>query len=331
MRRDAGGSGASGRDNDRWFRPAAQQAHPVLTHGIAAGEPGWAHTGLLVATGGPQGSTLGGPCEDVEIVVVPLQGGCTVTWRVGDHDETLTLAGRPSVWAGPTDVAYLPAAPGAAYDVRLPEGSRVAVCTAATRTEGARLGPACAPRPRHVRADEVEVELRGAGVCSREVRNLATPSVLPEARRVIACEVLTPAGNWSSYPPHKHDEERPGEEAELEEIYYFEARTTPGVAAFAAGEGDPVGYHRVYGTPQRPIDVVAEVRTGDVVLVPHGWHGPSVAAPDADLYYLNVMAGPGEQRAWLICDDPRHGAIRSTWRDQPVDPRLPFGGPRPPG
>jgi 5-deoxy-glucuronate isomerase len=68
------------------------------------------------------------------------------------------------------------------------------------------------------------------------------------------------------------------------------------------------------------------VRTGDVVLVPHGWHGPSMAAPGYDLYYLNVMAGPGEQRAWLICDDPSHGWVRQTWDGLPVDPRLPLGG-----
>ena len=91
---------------------------------------------------------------------------------------------------------------------------------------------------------------------------------------------------------------------------------------------DPVGYQRVYGTDDRPIDVLAVVRSGDVVLVPHGWHGPSMAAPGYDLYYLNVMAGPGAERAWLICDDPAHTWVRSTWDDQAVDPRLPLGGTR---
>ncbi|HEV7195864.1 MAG TPA: 5-deoxy-glucuronate isomerase, partial [Pedococcus sp.] len=67
---------------------------------------------------------------------------------------------------------------------------------------------------------------------------------------------------------------------------------------------------------------------GDVVLVPHGWHGPAMAAPGYDLYYLNVMAGPGPERAWLICDDPAHGWVRDTWADQPIDPRLPLGGTR---
>ena len=135
---------------------------------------------------------------------------------------------------------------------------------------------------------------------------------------LITCEVLTPAGNWSSYPPHKHDEHRgePQPEAELEEIYYFEVADGP--------TGPGVAYQRVYGTAKRPVDVLAEVHSGDVVLIPHGWHGPSMAAPGYDLYYLNVMAGPGDERAWLICDDPAHAWVRSTWEDQPVDPRLPF-------
>jgi 5-deoxy-glucuronate isomerase len=80
----------------------------------------------------------------------------------------------------------------------------------------------------------------------------------------------------------------------------------------------------VYGTPERPIDVLAEVRTGDVVLIPHGWHGPSMAAPGYDLYYLNVMAGPGEERVWRFCDDPAHAWIRQSWTGQDVDPRLPL-------
>ena len=85
-----------------------------------------------------------------------------------------------------------------------------------------------------------------------------------------------------------------------------------------------MGYARVYASDERPIDVNAEVRTGDVVLVPYGWHGPAMAAPGYDLYYLNVMAGPGRVREWLISDDPHHGWVRSTWDQESIDPRLPF-------
>ena len=167
---------------------------------------------------------------------------------------------------------------------------------------------------RYQAASDIAVELRGAGSCSRQVNNFCTPDTF-DADRLIACEVITPGGNWSSYPPHKHDEEREGETS-LEEIYYYE------VAAGPSGPG--VAYQRVYGTADRPIDVFAEVRSGDAVLIPHGWHGPSIAAPGYDLYYLNVMAGPGEERAWRICDDPAHAWVRRTWETQTVDPRLPM-------
>ena len=134
--------------------------------------------------------------------------------------------------------------------------------------------------------------------------------------------MLTPAGNWSSYPPHKHDEEKDGETA-LEEIYYFETQVAAGSPAPA--DTDAIGYQRVYASDDRPIDVNAEVRTGDTILVPYGWHGPAMAAPGYDLYYLNVMAGPGPVREWLISDDPHHGWIRQTWDGADIDPRLPFG------
>jgi 5-deoxy-glucuronate isomerase len=168
---------------------------------------------------------------------------------------------------------------------------------------------------RHVPAGDVPVELRGAGRASRQVNNFCAPEAF-EADRLIAVEVLTPSGNWSSYPPHKHDEDRPGEETALEEIYYFEVAR------------DGFGYQRVYGSgPGREIDITAEVRSGDVVVMPHGYHGPSMAAPGYDLYYLNVMAGPGE-RAWRFTDDPEHAWIRGTWADQEIDPRLPLTSPR---
>jgi 5-deoxy-glucuronate isomerase len=160
----------------------------------------------------------------------------------------------------------------------------------------------------------VPIELRGAGDCSRQVNAFCMPHAF-EADRLMCCEVLVPSGNWSSYPPHKHDEVGPAE-SELEEIYYYE------IASGRGGLG--IAYQRVYGTPSRPIDVMVEVRSGDTVLIPHGWHGPSMAAPGYDLYFLNVMAGPGE-RAWLASDDPAHAWVKETWTPDGVDPRLPFG------
>ena len=264
-------------------------------------QAGWAYCGLRVLDlppGGAHELRTGGD----EMLVLPLAGPAVV-----DCDgERFTLAGRPGVFAGVTDFAYLP--PGSVTRVSSEPGGRFALPAArAARRLPPRYGPAAG----------VPVELRGAGSCSRQVNNFCTPERF-EADRLIACEVITPAGNWSSYPPHKHDQERPGE-AELEEIYYFE------IGAGPAGPG--LGYQRVYGTASRPLDLLAEVRTGDAVLIPHGWHGPSMAVPGYDMYYLNVMAGPGAERAWLICDDPAHAWVRGSWAGQPPDPRLPVGGP----
>jgi 5-deoxy-glucuronate isomerase len=156
------------------------------------------------------------------------------------------------------------------------------------------------------------VELRGAGRASRQVHNFCTPETF-EADKLMAVEVITPGGNWSSYPPHKHDVHTDDEQP-LEEIYYFEI----------AGHG--MGYQRVYSSgADRQIDVFAEVRTGDVVLIPYGYHGPSMAAPDYHMYYLNVMAGPDTERVWRFNDDPAHAWVREGWADQEIDPRLPFG------
>jgi 5-deoxy-glucuronate isomerase len=300
----------SGADNARWVLPAGSAGRAGWQVVVDDALDGWAHTALHVADL-TEGEAVHLEGDEWEHVVVPLMGSVTVECQLG----RAVLTGRPSVFAGPTDVAYVTR--DTALTVAATDGpARVAVC-------GAVATAAHDPGLRHVGVTEVPVELRGAGVASREVRNFGTPDVLG-ADSLIACEVVTPAGNWSSYPPHKHDQERPGTETELEEIYYFEARVEGG--APRAPGADPLGYQRVYGTTDRPIDVLAEVRTGDVVLVPHGWHGPAMAPPGYDLYYLNVMAGPGAERAWLICDDPAHGWVRDTWTEQDVDPRLPMGG-----
>lgn len=303
-------------DNTQWFKPLGSIAQDGWQVVVDADNHGWEYTVLKVATLEP-GETREVNTGGWEFLVLPLSGAATVAVRDEDGTEhEVDLPGRASVFSGPTDVAYVPRQ--AHLLVRASaNGLRFALC-------GARAAKAHVSKPfRVIAARQVPVELRGAGTASREVRNFATPEVL-DADSIIACEVITPAGNWSSYPPHKHDEERAGKETELEEIYYFEVQQQ--VGSPVPDDADPVGYARVYGTPERPIDVLAEVRTGDVVLVPHGWHGPVMAPPGYDLYYLNVMAGPGAARAWLICDDPVHGWVRDTWSEQGIDPRLPFGG-----
>jgi 5-deoxy-glucuronate isomerase len=206
---------------------------------------------------------------------------------VGCADERFELAGRAGVFAGLTDFVYV--GRHAVATLWSDGGGRIALPGAVARRD----------LPfRYGTAGDVAVELRGKGSCSRQVNNLFLQDSF-EADRLMVC-----------------DEDRPGE-CELEEIYYFEVAEGP--------SGPGIGYQRVYGTAARPIDLLAEVRTGDVVLVPHGWHGPSMAAPGYDLYYLNVMAGPGE-RSWLICDDPAHAWVRASWDGEALDARLPFYG-----
>jgi 5-deoxy-glucuronate isomerase len=264
-------------------------------------DAGWSYGGLRVVELAP-GATISFDTEGDEVLVLPLAGSALVECD-GVKAE---LHGRTSVFDGVTDFAYAPR--DAQVTVSSPAGGRFAVPSARARRQ----------LPfRHVPAADTVIELRGAGQCSRQVNNFATPDAL-DADRLIACEVLTPGGNWSSYPPHKHDEDRGEAECVLEEIYYYELADGP--------SGPGVGYQRVYGSAERPVDVLAEVRSGDVVLIPHGWHGPSMAAPGYDMYYLNVMAGHGDGRAWLICDDPAHAWVRETWAGQDVDARLPFYG-----
>ncbi len=264
---------------------------------LTADRAGWSWTSLRVLAL-KAGESLVVETGEEEILAFPLEGSWVATCGV----ERFELAGRKGVFQEATDFVYV----GRHSEVTLSSlnSSRIAL-------PGARATRDLPPR--YVSASDAVIEMRGAGACSRQVNNLCLPETF-EADRLIVCEVLTPAGNWSSYPPHKHDENRQGE-CQLEEIYYFEVAEGP------AGPG--IAYQRVYGTPERPLDLLAEVRSGDVVLVPHGWHGPSMAAPGYDLYYLNVMAGPAE-RAWLICDDPAHAWVRATWDAQELDPRLPF-------
>ncbi|GAA2911006.1 5-deoxy-glucuronate isomerase [Streptomyces mexicanus] len=284
--------------------PAGKAADgPYAVH-VSPESAGWGYCGLRVLDL-PAGGSHTFDTQDSEWIVLPLSGGCTVATTDDFGDDTFELTGRDGVFGAVSDFAYVPR--DSRTTVSSAGGGRFALTGArCTRRLPARYGP----------AREVAVELRGTGSCSRQVNNFAAAGAF-ECDKLIAVEVITPGGNWSSFPPHKHDEHRPGEESVLEEIYYFQ---------FAAHDGvSGLGYQRVSPSGQgRGTDVLAEVRDGDVVLIPDGWHGPSMAVPGHHMYYLNVMAGPEAERAWLIRDHPDHAWIRGTWPAQPVDARLPL-------
>jgi len=233
-----------------------------------------------------------------EAALLPLSGSCTVTI----DSEPLQLRGRSSVFEAVSDFAYLPL--GCDAVVTSERGGQFALLTArATR----RL------RPQYVPAEAVGVEVRGAGAATRQINNFLSPQAPVEADKLIGVEVLTPAGNFSSYPPHKHDvaDSETGE-AEVEEIYYFRFQPVSGYALY-----------RQY-TADGEFDVCTVVRDGDVFLVPRGFHGPSVPVPGHHMYFLNVLAGPSEERTMQFSDDPEQHWIRETWLEDSPDPRVPM-------
>jgi 5-deoxy-glucuronate isomerase len=293
--------------DQRWFHRRGSLAREGWESVVDATTPGWEHTGIRVADLG-EGDRVALDARGVERIVVPLAGSFLVTHHHHPGEWQTRLHGRASVFDGPTDVLYLPAGTTA----EITGEGRVAVAEAPTTEKHAW---------QYIPASDTPVELRGAGASSRQVHNFGTPQAL-DAAKLIVCEVVTPAENWSSYPPHKHDEHLPGHESRLEEIYYFE--TAPARGSTQGSQDAAFGMFSTYSSPAGEIDINAMVRSGDIALVPFGYHGPAVAAPGYDLYYLNVMAGPDPERAWLISDDPAHAWVRDSWAGQEFDARLPY-------
>jgi 5-deoxy-glucuronate isomerase len=290
-------------------RVAADDGRPGTVVEITPEGAGWDWTGLRVvrlAPGQPQTVDTGAS----EIFVLPLAGSVQV--RVGD--TVLDLEGRESVFTRVTDFCYV--GRDSVAELASADGAEVALPSA--RCE--RALP-----PRYGPADEVPVEVRGAGPATRQVANFGVPGVWEHADKLICCELLTPDGNWSSYPPHKHDASPPCRVVN-EEIYYYRIAGAGSLRPSRTG----FGYHTTYTGPEHeeaglaPIAEDVRVRDHDVVLVPHGYHGPCVAAPGYEMYYLNVMAGPGTERELVFCDDPDHTWVRDTWADLPTDPRCPM-------
>ncbi|MGC7096943.1 5-deoxy-glucuronate isomerase [Amycolatopsis lurida] len=275
-------------------RPAGTLADGDDPIRLGPEDAGWTYTGLRVlrlAAGATRTIETG----EFEAFVLPLSGGC----EVEVDSERFSLQGRDSVFARVTDFAYVPR--DASVTLSTVDGCELALPMAkCTRRLTPKYGP----------ASEVPVEVRGAGQATRQVTNFGVPGVWDHADKLNACELITPDGNWSSYPPHKHDE---ATECEVvnEEIYYFRI----------SGDGG-FGLHRTY-TADGSLDEDVAVRDGDVFLVPRGYHGPCVAAPGYPMYYLNVLAGPDGERSMAFCDDPAHTWIRDTWAGQALDPRCP--------
>ncbi|MEV6554634.1 5-deoxy-glucuronate isomerase [Nocardia sp. NPDC051756] len=264
-------------------------------------DAGWTYTGLRVLALRP-GETRNLETGEFEAFVLPLAGSCTV--RV--DGMTFELSGRDSVFTRVTDFAYIPRD----ADVELTAQGNLELALPMARCTN-RLDPKYGP------AEQVPIDIRGAGQATRQVTNFGVPGVWDHADKLNACELITPDGNWSSYPPHKHDEASDCEVVN-EEIYYFRIAGRDGVTP----SRDGFGMHRTY-TADGALDENVAVRDGDVFLVPQGYHGPCIAAPGYPMYYLNVLAGPAPERSMAFCDDPAHSWVRGAWDDEPRDPRCP--------
>ena len=241
----------------------------------------------------PAGKVAAGETGGSEMCMVFLSGDATVRaagneWRI---------EGRRDVFAGLPHAVYLP--PGEKFE--LDAGSQVEVGFAAAPAEG-KLAP------RLIRPDEVKVEIRGGHNVTRQISHILDPG---DAEHLLCVEVYTPSGNWSSYPPHKHDVQAPPDEVELEEIYHYRIQPADGWAI-----------QRLYND-DRSLDELVVAQHGDTVLVREGYH-PVAAAPGYDCYYLNFLAG--ETPSWTARDEPRLAWVRGNWEGGPKRLQLPLEG-----
>jgi 5-deoxy-glucuronate isomerase len=233
--------------------------------------------------------------RDEEAALVILGGKATIDWGQGPRE----VGGRKDVFSGYPHAVYLPSC--TPFEV-----SATTVCEFADcRTpSSARLGP------RVIAPADCGEEIRGGGNCTRQIVDVIRPEF--PADKLLVCEVYTPSGNWSSYPPHKHDVHNPPFEVDLDETYYYRISKSEGYA-----------FQRLYDAAGTRDDTLTLV-DGDLVLIRDGYH-PVVAAHGYDVYYLNVLAGSA--RSMAASDDPRYAHLRKTALER--DPRVPLVRARP--
>jgi 5-deoxy-glucuronate isomerase len=233
---------------------------------------------------------------EYEYALVVLGGTCRVTSNRGDW---MNIGRRPDVFQGMPYTLYLPRQ--TIFSVEATSALDVAYgWCAAFSDHPARL----------ITPSDVEIELRGGGNATRQINKMIPPGF--DCSRLVVVEVYTPSGNWSSYPPHKHDQHRLDPqggllEADLEEVYFYKIDRPEGYA-----------YQRIY-TADEKLDELILVRDHHLVLSPEGYH-PVVAAHGYHCYYLNMLAGSAQSLA--ATDDPAYSWVKANWKEK--DPRLPL-------
>ena len=257
--------------------------------GFTREQAGWEWMSFAV-TRMLQGQTLELRAEEEEMVLVLLGGRCIADWGTGAQ----SIGQRKNVFDGLPFSLYLPC--DNRVTIKAETTCEIAECRVPSE---ARL------EPRLVTPGDVDSGLRGGENASRQIVEVIAPSF--PADKLVVFEVYTPGGNWSSYPPHKHDVDQPPVEVDLDEIYYYRMRDARGFALQNLYRSD------------RSRESLVKLHDGDVVLVRDGYH-PVVAGPGYDTYYLNFLAGTS--RTMTVTEDPEHVWLRSTWRQ--IDPRLPL-------
>jgi 5-deoxy-glucuronate isomerase len=237
-----------------------------------------------------QGQTLQLRTDNEEMVLVLLGGRCIANWGTGAQ----SIGKRKSVFDGLPFSLYLPR--DSHVTIEADTVCEIAQCSVPSRA---------LLEPRLVTPEDVDSGLRGGENASRQIVEVIAPSF--PADKLVVFEVYTPGGNWSSYPPHKHDVDQPPVEVDLDEIYYYRMKDARGFALQNLYRSD------------RSREALVKVHDGDVVLVRDGYH-PVVAGPGYDTYYLNFLAGTS--RTMTVTEDPEHVWFRSTWKQ--IDPRLPL-------
>jgi 5-deoxy-glucuronate isomerase len=263
---------------------------------VRAQQAGWDYLNMA-ARRMNKGDSWADNTGDYEYAHVILGGVCNIRTSQG---EFLQVGRRPNVFSGMPYALYLSRHTDFEIEA-LADGFEVASCWVPTD----RNYPAWLVTP----ADS-QIEIRGGGNATRQINSILPPGF--NCHRIVCVEVYTPSGNWSSYPPHKHDVHREDEqgnilEADLEEIYFYKLDRPNGYA-----------YQRVY-TDDRSIDALMMAQHHDMVLVPAGYH-PVVSAHGYTTYYLNFLAGSAQSLA--NADDPDYAWVKDTWTWQ--DPRLPL-------
>ncbi|MHC4369021.1 MAG: 5-deoxy-glucuronate isomerase [Planctomycetota bacterium] len=284
-------------------RPSSFANDPDLILSIAPEQAGWQYISFMVrrlAAG--QGWSF--ESGENELVIVNLSGCYAVSSNRGQWSG---IGARKNVFEGAAHALYLPR--GSEFTITAEESGDYAVAWIPTNQDH---------EPWLIRPEDVAISVRGGDNVSRQINDLLPPG--SPVHRLVLVEVYTPSGNWSSYPPHKHDthiEDGDGNilEADLEEVYFYKIDKPEGYA-----------YQRVYTDENsplhkagHPIDALVRAENDCAVLVPEGYH-PVVSAPGYTTYYLNVLAGSAQTLANQ--DDPQYTWVKENYRQ--TDPRLPL-------